>query len=167
MKINLPDYLSLSRIFFTLLFLIFKDYNNLLLIILFLVVLSDVLDGYLARKLKISSKFGAIIDPLTDKFFVLIVFSFFLYNKQINFLQFVLLTLRDLYSLVEVILTLIANNKKTHKARFYGKITTTLQYFMILILILNLELKEYLIILIFIFGVLAIIDYVRIRWFND
>jgi len=164
---NIPDYLSLSRILFTIFFLIFKDNPLILIIILALVVLSDVLDGYIARKLKITTKFGALIDPLADKFFVLIVLAFFLYNKEITFLQFFLLTLRDLYVLVEVLITFLTKNKKTHKARIYGKITTTLQYFLILFLILNLEIKIYLIILTAIFGIISIIDYARLRWLND
>ena len=38
--------------------------------ILFLAMFTDILDGYLARKYHLSSRFGAFIDPLMDKIFV-------------------------------------------------------------------------------------------------
>ena len=34
--------------------------------------ITDYLDGYFAKRLKLKTKFGAIIDPLTDKIFLLI-----------------------------------------------------------------------------------------------
>ena len=160
---NIADKLSLSRIPLTLLFLIFNQNKIVSIIILFLVILTDILDGYMARKNKISSKFGALIDPLADKVFVVSALLLFLYLNKITLLEFFILVIRDIYSITEVIITLIKKSKKSHKARVFGKITTALQYFMISTLILNLNLKSYLTISIFIFSVLTIIDYIRVR----
>lgn len=41
------------------------------LIVFMLASLTDMLDGWSARKLKIESEFGAFIDPLADKFLVI------------------------------------------------------------------------------------------------
>ncbi len=161
---NIADKLSLSRIPLTLLFLIFSQNKIISIIILGIVILTDIIDGYIARKNKISSKFGALIDPLADKVFVISALLLFLYLNKIALLEFFILIIRDIYSIIEVIITLITKSKKSHKARVFGKITTTLQYFLILTLILDLNLKSYLIIPIFIFSLLTIIDYIRMRW---
>ena len=45
--------------------------RNLLATVLFIVVaLTDWLDGYLARRLNMTSSFGAFLDPVADKFLV-------------------------------------------------------------------------------------------------
>jgi cardiolipin synthase (CMP-forming) len=45
--------------------------QNLLATVLFIVVaLTDWADGYLARRLKMTSSFGAFLDPVADKFLV-------------------------------------------------------------------------------------------------
>jgi cardiolipin synthase (CMP-forming) len=45
--------------------------ENLLATVLFvLVALTDWLDGYLARRLKMTSSFGAFLDPVADKFLI-------------------------------------------------------------------------------------------------
>jgi CDP-diacylglycerol--glycerol-3-phosphate 3-phosphatidyltransferase len=43
--------------------------RNLLATVMFVVWLTDWLDGYLARKLNQTSAFGAFLDPVADKFF--------------------------------------------------------------------------------------------------
>jgi CDP-diacylglycerol--glycerol-3-phosphate 3-phosphatidyltransferase len=45
---------------------------------------TDWLDGLLARRLKIVSKFGAAADRLADKFLQLIMFSFFILDQRVD-----------------------------------------------------------------------------------
>ena len=66
--------LTLIRIPLTILFIIlFNTTNNKSpqLIILSLIILTDFIDGKIARKLNIQSKIGSILDPYCDLFFVL------------------------------------------------------------------------------------------------
>ena len=44
-----------------------------------LAALTDLFDGWLARKWRVSSQFGAVADPLMDKVFYLVVFPTMLY----------------------------------------------------------------------------------------
>lgn len=72
---KLINTISVSRIFFGVL-MIFCFNNKLLLTsLLILCGLSDILDGYLARKFKLSSNLGAKIDTIAD----LIVFFIIIY----------------------------------------------------------------------------------------
>ncbi len=75
---NLPNFLTLSRLASlpVLLFLMFIDASWAAWTALFLYTLgciTDWLDGWLARKLKIESAFGKFLDPIADKIFVITV----------------------------------------------------------------------------------------------
>ena len=69
--LTLSNALSLSRAVFALAFLWENTLIRLLALVLAMV--SDFLDGFLARRYKTTSQFGAILDPIMDKFFVLFV----------------------------------------------------------------------------------------------
>jgi CDP-diacylglycerol--glycerol-3-phosphate 3-phosphatidyltransferase len=72
---SLPNILTLLRIvlipFFVLFFYIDVENNNLITTILFaMAAFTDWLDGYLARKMEVTSAFGAFLDPVADKLMV-------------------------------------------------------------------------------------------------
>jgi len=85
MNKNVPNILTVSRIAAVLLFVIMasladysviqdKEYVGTLRLIAYIMAilagLTDLLDGYLARRFKAVSDFGALMDPLADKIFV-------------------------------------------------------------------------------------------------
>ena len=72
---NIPNSLTLFRIalipVFVLVFYLPFDWNNRLACIIFIVAaLTDWLDGFLARRLKQTSKLGEFLDPVADKLMV-------------------------------------------------------------------------------------------------
>ncbi len=72
---NLPNLLTLLRVIlipiFVGLFYYPTDRSNMFAAIVFVIAaLTDLLDGYLARKLKQTTKFGAFLDPVADKIIV-------------------------------------------------------------------------------------------------
>lgn len=82
---NLINLLTLSRIFAgpIILILILFYGNYLFAFILFVVVsISDYFDGFLARKYKLESQIGAILDPIADK--ILITFLLIAIAVQLN-----------------------------------------------------------------------------------
>jgi CDP-diacylglycerol--glycerol-3-phosphate 3-phosphatidyltransferase len=79
--VNLPNFLTLFRIFFVPLLVVvlltpfsedwFGIQRYTLAIIIFLLAsLTDILDGHIARKTNQVSKFGALLDPIADKLLV-------------------------------------------------------------------------------------------------
>ena len=69
---NIANYISISRIIMSIALLIPKIFSITFYIIYIYCGLSDMLDGFLARKYKITSKFGAKIDSIADMIFVFV-----------------------------------------------------------------------------------------------
>lgn len=69
---NIPNYISITRIIMTIALLIPKTFSVSFYIIYIYCGLSDILDGLLARKYKITSEFGAKLDSIADIIFVII-----------------------------------------------------------------------------------------------
>ena len=84
--INVPNLLTLFRVgLIPILVIVFYVPENTLSIseknilgtfIFSLAAITDWLDGYLARKLKQTSKFGAFLDPVADKLIVITALTF-------------------------------------------------------------------------------------------
>ena len=67
---NIANYISISRIIMSIALLIPKTFSITFYNIYIYCGLSDILDGFLARKYKITSEFGAKIDSIADMIFV-------------------------------------------------------------------------------------------------
>jgi CDP-diacylglycerol--glycerol-3-phosphate 3-phosphatidyltransferase len=79
---NLPNLLTLSRIFlspvYMVLFLIENPYSRLAATVVFIIAaLTDLFDGYLARRMGSMTGFGKFMDPLADKILVSTAFISF------------------------------------------------------------------------------------------
>ena len=81
---NLPNKITIGRLVLTMVFVtmavVTRDYPNYLVyrkigyLICITAGLSDLLDGYLARKYQLITTFGKLVDPLTDKIFTVSCF---------------------------------------------------------------------------------------------
>lgn len=84
---NYANLLTISRLFLLFPLIYFIYLNNFLLIFLLfiLIVVSDILDGFVARKFNQKTYFGEIFDILIDAIvFLSIFFVLFSINNQIN-----------------------------------------------------------------------------------
>ena len=79
---------------------ILKDKITFALIGLLLAGITDFLDGYLARILGCTSDFGALLDPIADKVFVLSVFITLMLTHHIPGWFFSIVLLRDILILI-------------------------------------------------------------------
>ena len=91
---HIPNIISISRIVLVVA-LFFTFHNELLFLVLYLICgLSDVLDGYIARKTKTESKLGAKLDSIADLALFAVITSFviiWLGNKIIIFLPLIII----------------------------------------------------------------------------
>lgn len=101
---NIPNSLTVGRLAMTVagvcsLLIPALPYNMTIATVIFaLACFTDWLDGYLARKWKQTSDFGALMDPLADKILVFSYFAYFLTEGIYPLWMFLLVLTRDIIS---------------------------------------------------------------------
>ena len=138
MNLNIATILTISRIAFIPLiafFYIFEDgiFRNISAYIFLIALITDYLDGYIARNFNQSTAFGAFLDPVADK--ILIVFLFFglalnLSNYLVGFLGSIIIT-REIWVSALRDFNSRNNNTKATKVIYLAKIKTSIQLFTI------------------------------------
>ncbi|MBS3167679.1 CDP-alcohol phosphatidyltransferase family protein [Candidatus Woesearchaeota archaeon] len=90
--LNIPNIITLLRVILTVLFpIILANQKEVLAIsILILAGITDILDGYIARKTKKVSKYGRIFDSFTDLFFILVTSITLLILNYVNLIIVIL-----------------------------------------------------------------------------
>jgi cardiolipin synthase len=126
--------------------------------------ITDFLDGFIARKFHMVTEFGKLIDPLADKLtqasliFVLIV------KIKFMFLLLILFILMQLF-LLAAGLIMLKKGTKLNGAKWFGKVSTTVFYAVMLTLIslpaLNTSVINVLLIICGIFLLLSFMLYIK------
>lgn len=95
-----------------------------------LAMLTDTIDGYLARRNRSTTRFGAILDPTMDKFFVYFALVIFYNEGAIRLFGMIAMLSRDI-SLMLYGLCMTAFGRWNYiefRSIRWGKISTTLQF---------------------------------------
>ena len=149
---NLINFLTLSRIFLggIIFALLMRPEGYFLGFILFFVAgATDYFDGYLARKYKLTSELGEILDPIADKILIVFVLFGLSVNLTSYFIAFMasLIVTREIW--VGALRDFNARKRKSDatKVTFLAKIKTSIQLFTISIYLLGLTLNNMLLIL--------------------
>ncbi|HOY08921.1 MAG TPA: CDP-diacylglycerol--glycerol-3-phosphate 3-phosphatidyltransferase [Candidatus Omnitrophota bacterium] len=142
---NVPNVLTVSRIFLTLGFIFFIKQGDILSVCLagcFFVLASvtDYYDGYFAKKRNQVSNFGKIMDPIADKFLILSAFYIFMRMHIVASWIFYLIALREIlltgFRLTAMLLGRVLAAERA------GKIKTVLQMSSIWVILLSLVLQD-------------------------
>ena len=141
-------------------FLFLQQNSQLRALAILLAMLTDAVDGYLARKSKSTSKFGAILDPVMDKLFVYFVLSIFIIEKDLNLWQVFSILSRDVALFIfAVYLTASLKWGKVHwQAFFWGKISTVCQFLLLLVLTFKVPIPFFIYLVFIVFGILTLRD---------
>ena len=156
--LSLSNALSFLRAPLALLFLVEKPYLRLIAIIL--AMLTDSIDGYLARRSRSETQFGAILDPAMDKFFVFFALGVLMLEGRLEAWQACAMVSRDFFLCLFAIYLAIAGKWQEYECRSirWGKITTALQFFVLIGLSLEITFSSYIYALFIVSGCLAFIE---------
>lgn len=95
--------------------------------VLFVVGMTDAVDGWLARRFGWQSKIGAYLDPLADKFLVTVVYISFLVSGALPAWLAGLVLARDGLILVFAAGAYAFTSVRSFAPSFWGKLSTCLQ----------------------------------------
>lgn len=131
---------SLSLLRAPLAFLFLLENTTLRITAIVLAMFTDSIDGYLARRSQSASRFGAILDPAMDKFFVFFALVVFLVEGRLEVWQAAAMISRDFFLCLFAIYLSVAGLWQTHEYRSirWGKITTALQFIILIGLSMNI-----------------------------
>lgn len=158
---NLPNKLTLFRVFLIPFFVVFMllditgEYDKYIAVSIFIIAsLTDLLDGKIARKYNLVTNFGKFMDPLADKLLVCSALICLIGDKLQAWIVIVIIS-REF--IVSGLRTVASDNGIVIAASWWGKVKTTLQMLMIILLIVNLDYKWYSVVeYIFVYAALAL-----------
>ncbi len=128
-------------------------------------MITDTIDGYLARRSQSVSKFGAILDPTMDKFFVYFAMTvLFLENKMAPWEMAAMLS-RDFFLFLYGLIMLATGRWKSvvFRAIRWGKVTTALQFIVLIGLVLGTSFPWYIFASFIVMGWLAFLELFQVR----
>ena len=158
---TLPNLISLARLPLAAAFVL-ADSTVARIIIVSAVALSDLADGFFARRVSSHDRrSGQIVDPVSDKLFVLIALVAFLVRRELTFLQLLLLLARDIFTTFAFFILKARKSNVNFKARLSGKAVTVFQFSTVLALLFWHAAVGPLIALTAAGSVVAILDYSR------
>ena len=162
---SVPNLLSLSRLVLAAAFVARADPSFRVAVIL-VASLTDWLDGFLARRSKRTTRWGALLDPITDRIFVFAAVCVYLVERQLTGAQYLVLIFRDLMTAIGFV---VARNVSwlrpiTFRARLAGKLVTALQLVVLVAVLVRPTLVPVLIPLIAVLAVIAVVDYTLLLW---
>lgn len=154
---------SLSFLRFPLAFLFLQESPTIRLIAIFLAMLTDSIDGYIARRRQSASRFGAILDPAMDKFFVYFALAVLFLEGRLSMLETAAMLSRDFFLCLYGSVMLATFRWKTiiFRAIRWGKVTTALQFVVLMGLVVQASFPWYLFATFVAMGWLAFLELFR------
>ena len=147
---NLPNYLTISRLLFPIVVIIIVFLNldkslekNIILVLFIFFSITDYLDGYLARKFNLVSIFGKVFDPISDKVLTASSLLYILSFQENLFLPALLILTREI--IVSGIREyMILEKGETIDVVFLSKLKTTFQFVSIILFLAQEFIIKYL-----------------------
>jgi len=166
---NVPNIITSFRLIlvFVFIYMLFNKFNLYYTFSVFVVAaLTDWFDGFFARKLNQTSKFGARMDYIVDRIFTfLVVVSLFVYMLlegilEKNFILLLMAVSREIIGAPGFLIALI-RGKGYYNVRYIGKVTTFLQSCTLGAIILGVSWANYLAIATCVIGIVSGFTYLK------
>ena len=167
---NLPNKITIFRMLMVPLFVVFMlvpsiQYAKYLAAAVFIIAaLSDLLDGYIARKNNLVTNFGKFMDPIADKLLVCSALICFVELKLIPAWAVIIIIAREF--IISGFRLVASDSGIVIAASYFAKLKTNVQMVMSVLLIVNLDyyfiniLEQISIYLAVILTVVSLIEYV-------
>lgn len=166
---NLPNKITIFRVCMIPIFLIFMLVSTIpggryiAAAIFIIAALSDLLDGYIARKHNLVTNFGKFMDPLADK---LLVSSALICLVELKLLPaWIVIVIIAREFIISGFRLIASDNGVVIAASWWGKIKTVVQMVMSIMLIINLDivfinvLEQIAVYLAAVLTIISLIDY--------
>lgn len=166
---NLPNKITLFRVVMIPIFVVFmlvQDIPNgryIAAAIFIIAALSDLLDGYIARKHNLVTNFGKFMDPMADKLLVASALICFVELKLLPAWIVIIIIAREF--IISGFRLIASDNGVVLAAGWWGKLKTNVQMIMSVMLIINLDntfiniLEQIAIYLAVILTIISMVDY--------
>ena len=161
---NLPNALTLVRFLLIGLyaFLYFTEslaHNEIWAFAVFaLAGLTDVLDGYIARRCNLVTKWGKLMDPLADKLMLITVLVCMFVDGYIPTWAVMVIVSKELLMIFGVAF-LYKTRKVVVQSNFYGKLATVLFYVAITALVFAFPYAKYFLLIAIVSTIIAFLQY--------
>lgn len=161
----LPNLISSSRLLLAAAFVLLPAPAHRLALVV-AAGLSDALDGWVARRAGVTSRLGALVDPIFDRVFVLVAVSTFLFEGVIGTIGYFVMISRDIMTAIGFLVarTIRWLRPVDFKARLSGKAVTALQFLALLLLIRWPEHVPAVLWAVGIASAVAVVDYTFALW---
>lgn len=165
MLMSIPNLISLLRAPLALLFLV--ENTTFRVALVFLAMITDGIDGFIARKYNQKSSLGAALDPAMDKFFVFFVLLILFIEKKISLPQALTMHSRDFFLCLFGLYLRMKGRWKKFQFRSirWGKVTTALQFLVLIALCLGKSISWPVFTLFVVIGLFAFFELYQMR--ND
>ncbi len=141
---NLPNSLTFLRILLLPFFaaaLMYGDYFSALMVFL-VASITDLFDGIIARKRNEVTLFGSILDPVADKFLVITSFIIMSFYGWIPMWLTITVISRDLIVVTGWLIRSFITQRPKAEPSILGKISSTLQFILIGLVLLSINLEN-------------------------
>ena len=162
---DLPNVLSLSRVIFAVGF-VAADGAMTRVGLVGAAGLSDVLDGWIARRLNAATRWGALLDPAADRVFVLAAALSLVASGALSVSAALVLIARDIATALGFLVALAVPWLRTRefKARWLGKLVTVFQFIVLLAALVAPAIVGPLLVLVAVTSAWSIVDYTTVLW---
>ncbi len=162
---NIPNILTFFRLLLIPIFIVsfFSHNPNSLQIsvaIYFTAGITDILDGYIARKYNIVTKLGTVLDPLADKLMLLTVLFCLAFKLFIPLWIFLIVASKEIFMIIFGIS--LYHKDIVIPANVFGKISSLLFYIAILFAVYSPFIGRVLIYIAVLSAVIAFVNYTNV-----
>lgn len=134
----IPNYLTIIRLILVpiIFALILYEHYTMAIIVYIIANLTDVLDGFIARKFNLISDFGKLMDPLADKITQVGTILALILKRIIPFWILIIISLKEI-TMIVVASVLFKKKIVTVHSKWYGKAATVLLFIAIVFTLLS------------------------------